>query len=132
MKIELTEENSAALTKYAALAGHTPGEFLNGYLQDNMLPLFENPRSSELESHLGNLEYHTRADAERVVAWMEKRGTGRPQGAATLETGIEQTDEDRANRRRAFWIEATTIRNGQANPIQVPQGLPSFCEKTPQ
>ena len=28
MKVELTPENAAALTKYAALAGHTPAEFL--------------------------------------------------------------------------------------------------------
>jgi len=73
MKIELTPENSAALTKYAAFAGRTPAEFLNQCLTDNMVALFENPRTGALESHLGNLEHHTRADAERVVAWMEKR-----------------------------------------------------------
>jgi len=27
---------------------------------DNMIPLFENRRSGELESHLGNLEYRTK------------------------------------------------------------------------
>ena len=59
MKIDITPENAAALAKYAALAGNTPAEFLNGYLTDNMVPLFENPRSSELECHLGNLEYRT-------------------------------------------------------------------------
>jgi len=37
MKIELTPANSAALTKYAALAGRTPTEFLNRYLDDNMV-----------------------------------------------------------------------------------------------
>jgi hypothetical protein len=62
MKIELTPENAAALAKYAALAGHTPGEFLNQYLADNMVPLFENLESGELESHLGNIEYRTQAD----------------------------------------------------------------------
>jgi len=61
MKIELTPENAAALTKYAALAGCTPGRFLNKYLADNMVPLFENPRTGDLESHLGNLEYRTQA-----------------------------------------------------------------------
>ena len=70
MKIELTPENAAALTKYAALAGCTPARFLNEYLADNMVPLFENPRTGDLESHLGNLEYRTQADAERVTAWM--------------------------------------------------------------
>jgi hypothetical protein len=70
---KLTPENSAALTKYAALAGYTPAEFLNQYLTDNMVALFENPRSGELESYLGSLEYRTLADAERVVAWIGKR-----------------------------------------------------------
>jgi hypothetical protein len=43
MKIELTPENAAALVIYAALAGHTQAEFVNQYLTDNMVPLFENP-----------------------------------------------------------------------------------------
>ena len=59
MKIELTPANAAALTKYATLAGHTPAEFLNEYLENNMVALFENHRSGDLESHLGNLEYRT-------------------------------------------------------------------------
>ena len=65
MKIELTPESAAALAKYAALAGCTPTEFLNRYLSDNMIALFENPRSGDLERHLANLESHPRADAER-------------------------------------------------------------------
>jgi hypothetical protein len=36
MHIEPTPENAAALTKYAALAGLTPAEFLNRYLSDNI------------------------------------------------------------------------------------------------
>jgi len=36
MKIELTPEKAAALAKYAALARHTPAEFLNRYLSDNI------------------------------------------------------------------------------------------------
>ncbi len=47
MKIELSPENAAALAKYAALAGHTPAELLNRYLSDNMVALFENPRSGD-------------------------------------------------------------------------------------
>jgi hypothetical protein len=70
MKIELSPKNATALSEYAALAGQAPDQFLNGYITDNMVALFENPRSGELESHLGNLEYRTRGDAERVVAWM--------------------------------------------------------------
>jgi hypothetical protein len=42
MKIDLTPANAAALAKYAALAGCTPAEFLNRYLTDNMVALFEN------------------------------------------------------------------------------------------
>src|ERR1700675_2909246 len=61
----LTPQNTAALAKYAALAGHTPTEFLNRYLEENMVALFENQRAGDLESHLANLEYRTRADAER-------------------------------------------------------------------
>jgi hypothetical protein len=38
-----------------------------------MVALFELSRSGALESHLGNLEYHTQVADERVVAWMEKR-----------------------------------------------------------
>jgi hypothetical protein len=43
MNVELTAENASALARYAALAGHTPSEFLNRYLTDNMVTLFENP-----------------------------------------------------------------------------------------
>ncbi len=39
MKIELPPENAANLAKYAALAGHTPTEFLNRYLSDRPLPM---------------------------------------------------------------------------------------------
>ena len=48
MKIELTPENLAALAKYAALAGCTPDAFLNRYLADNMVALFENPRTGDI------------------------------------------------------------------------------------
>jgi hypothetical protein len=80
MNVKLTSENGAALAKYAQLSGHTPAEFLNRYLTDNMIALFENPRSSELESHLATLEYRTGADAERVAALIEKRITERSAG----------------------------------------------------
>ena len=50
MKIELTPDNATALVRYAELAGHTPAEFLNRYLTDNMVALFENPRSGDLET----------------------------------------------------------------------------------
>jgi hypothetical protein len=78
--IELTPDKAAALEKYAALSGHTPAEFLNRYLEGNMMPLFENPRSGELESHLATLEYRTRADAERVVAKVTEIVRTRHQG----------------------------------------------------
>jgi hypothetical protein len=58
MKIDISPENAAALAKYAALAGCTPAEFLNGYITENMISLFENPRSGELESHLATLDAH--------------------------------------------------------------------------
>jgi hypothetical protein len=45
-----------------------------------MVPLFENPQSGELETHLCALEYRTRVGAERVVAWIEKRVTERSDG----------------------------------------------------
>lgn len=62
MKIGLIPENASALAKYAALAGHTPAEFLNRHPSDNMVPLFENPRTGDLESHLARLRHRTRAD----------------------------------------------------------------------
>ena len=65
--IKLTPENAAALAKYAQLSAG-PAEFLNRYLEGNMVPLFENPKSGEPESHLATLEYRTQADAERFVA----------------------------------------------------------------
>ena len=105
MKIELTAENAAALAKYAALAGHTPAEFLNRYLSDNMLALFENLRTGDLKSHLCSLEFHTRVDAERVVAWVEIRVTERSHGAYWFEAEIFE-DEG------VFWIEAITTTNG--------------------
>jgi hypothetical protein len=106
MKIELTSENSAALTKYAELTGHTPAEFLNEYLSGTIVPLFENPRSGELESHLGNLEFRTREDAERVIAWMENR-LERSTGAYWFEAEILRDPET-----GCYWIEATMTANG--------------------
>jgi hypothetical protein len=61
--VELTPANAAVLSKYAALAGHTPAEFLNRYLSDNVLRSFEDPRLGDFESHLGNLEL---ADQNRL------------------------------------------------------------------
>lgn len=110
MKIELTPANSAALTKYAALAGHTPTEFLNEYLQSNMVTLFENIRSGELESHLASLEYRTKSDAERVIAWMEKRLAERSGGRTALEA---ETCENKG----ICWIEAKTTANGLTYPV---------------
>jgi hypothetical protein len=72
MKIELSPENAAAVERYATLAGLIPTELLNRYFSDNMVALFENLRTDDLESHLCSLEFHTRVDAERVVAWMYK------------------------------------------------------------
>jgi hypothetical protein len=46
MKTAITSKNAAALAKYAALAGHTPTEFLNRYLADYMVT-FEDPTSGE-------------------------------------------------------------------------------------
>jgi hypothetical protein len=112
MKIELTPENSATLTKYAELTGHTPAEFLNRYLADNMVALFENERSGELESHLGNLEYHTRADAERVVAWMGKRISERSDGRTRFEAEMFENLEG-----TRFWINAITSANGLTYPV---------------
>jgi hypothetical protein len=68
-----------------------------------MVPLFENPRSGDLETRLGNLEYRTGADAERVVAWMEKRVTERSTGAYWFQAEILE-DPDSG----CFWIEATS------------------------
>jgi hypothetical protein len=67
MKIELTPKTRQPSRNTLHWLG-TLSEFLNRYLSDNMVPLFENPRSGDLESHLGNLEYRTRADTKRV-AW---------------------------------------------------------------
>jgi hypothetical protein len=54
MNIELSLENAAALGEIRCLCRVYSSEFLNGYINDNMVALFENPRSGELESHLGN------------------------------------------------------------------------------
>jgi len=110
MNIELTPENSAALTKYAALAGQTPGEFLNRYLEDNMVALFENLRSGELESHLCSLEFHTRADAERVVAWMEIQ-------VAERSVGYKAFEAETCENKGVCWIEAKTTANGLIYPV---------------
>jgi len=47
--------------------------------------LFENLRTGDLESHLCSLEFHTLADAERVIAWMEKRIAERSGGHTAFE-----------------------------------------------
>lgn len=112
MKIELTPENTAALAKYAALAGCSPAEFLNEYLESNMVALFEDIRSGELEGHLASLEYRTRAAAERVVDWMEQRVTERSDGCTALEAEILNDPET-----GFYWIEATTIANGVSYPV---------------
>jgi hypothetical protein len=67
--VKLTSKNAAALVGYAALTGHTPAEFLNRYLEDYMLALFEEPMGGDLMGHLVNFKYHISADAERVTAW---------------------------------------------------------------
>ena len=105
MKIELTPDNAAALTKYAALAGQTPAEFLNEISAKNMVALFENARSGDLESHLCSLELQTRADAERVIAWMEIQVAERSGGRTAFEA---ETCENKG----ACWIEAKTVSNG--------------------
>jgi hypothetical protein len=100
--IELTPDNAAALAKYAALAGDTPAEFLNRYLEGNMVPLFENPKSGELESHLATLEYRTQADAGRVVAWMEERVNRTLEWRTSFGAEIFEDLET-----GCFWIETT-------------------------
>jgi hypothetical protein len=50
MKIEFTPENAAALAKYAVLARRTPTEFLNQYLEENVVALFANPRIEAIET----------------------------------------------------------------------------------
>jgi hypothetical protein len=50
MNIDLTPENAAALTQYAALSWQRPTEFLNEYLSGTMIPLFDNPRISHPSS----------------------------------------------------------------------------------
>ena len=107
MKIELSPENVAAVEKYAALAGLIPPELLNRYFSDNMVALLENLRTGDLESHLCSLEFHTRVDAERVVAWMEIRVTERSHGAYWFEAEIVKDPEN-----GSFWIAPTTIANG--------------------
>jgi hypothetical protein len=99
MKIKLTQKRRST-GKDAGLAGHTPAEFLNRYLADNMAPLFGDPRKDDLETNLGTLEYHTRADAERVVAWMEKRVAECSEGRTAFDVEIFEYDG-------IFWIEAT-------------------------
>ena len=103
MKIELTPENAAALAKYAAWAKQSPAEFLHEYLSDNMVALFENLRTGDLESHLCSLEFHTRVDAERVVAWMEIHVSERSEGRTAFKAEVF---EDPLS--GCFWIEATT------------------------
>ena len=119
MKIELDAENSAALTRYAALAGHSPTEFLNRYLSDNMIALFENRRSGELEGYLCGLEYRTcllytsdAADAEHAIAWIEQRVAERSHGAYWFEAGIFQDPET-----GHFWINATVTANGLTHSV---------------
>ena len=77
-----------------------------------MIPLFENRRSGELESHLGNLEYRTQADAERVVAWIEKRKSNGP--------------GTRSRFKQLFWIEAAVLGRGMACRVlmELPGAVP--------
>ena len=75
-----------------------------------MVTLFENPRAGDLKSHLANVEYRTRADAERVVAWIEKAGN------RTLKWGILVRGGNLRNE-GFFWIEATITVNGLSHRI---------------
>jgi hypothetical protein len=112
MKIELTPDNAAALTKYAELAGQTPAEFLNRYLTDNMVALFENPPIRRTGKPPGQPRISRRADAERVVAWMEKRVRERPDRRTAFEAEIVEDIEN-----GCFWIEATTTTIGVTCPV---------------
>jgi hypothetical protein len=71
MKIELTPANSKTLTEYAALAGHTPTEFLNQYLAENMVALFKNTKSGALESHHGQTTFEAESCENKGVRWIE-------------------------------------------------------------
>lgn len=75
-----------------------------------MVALFENLKAGDLKSHLANLEYRTQADAERVVAWIEKRVNERSDGPTVFEA---ETCENKG----VYWIEATTTANGLTSPI---------------
>jgi hypothetical protein len=55
MKIELTPANSKTLTEYAALAGHTPTEFLNQYSRKTWSPYSRTPKAVPLRVTTGKL-----------------------------------------------------------------------------
>ena len=71
-------------------------------LADNIVPLFENPRTGDLESQLGNLEYRTQVDAERVTAWMNH---------LVKERGVEASLKQKSKFDRK-WHHAESARSG--------------------
>ena len=111
MKSELASEEHGTAQRYATFAG-TSRQFWNEYLENNMIELFENPLTGELECHLCNLEYRTEADAECVVAWIGKQVTERSKGRTTFVAEIFQDPES-----GRFWIDGTTIPNGSSYPV---------------
>jgi len=71
--------------KIRCLGWADPGRIPERISAKNMVALFENARSGDLESHLCSLELQTRADAERVIAWMEIQVAERSGGRTAFE-----------------------------------------------
>ena len=105
MKIKLTPENTAAITKYAKLSGQTPGEFLNEYLQSNMVALSRTSDQVNSKTTFAASNFTPGLMLKRVVAWMEIQVAERSGGRTAFEA---ETCENKG----ACWIEAKTVSNG--------------------
>ena len=76
----LTPKNAGAIARYAKLAGNTPPEFLNQFLDDCLPVVFE----GDAENHLTNLEYILHRSHQVLgVADAIRRGSGRPRLTGT-------------------------------------------------
>jgi hypothetical protein len=60
----------ALVTQYSQLIGCTPAEFLDRFLDDYLVELFTDSRNAH--EFICTFQLRTRADADRVIAWLRE------------------------------------------------------------
>jgi hypothetical protein len=105
MNLTLTQPNAAALERYADLAGVSPEEFLNRFLEEFLVARFSDPDCGDAEPFLLNFTFRDAMTAQRLAAWVTERLTV-PGSRDTLEVEIFELP------RGGFRVQAAWIGDG--------------------